>query len=141
MGYVAGSHEAELEFIDIFKATGDGDALLRRMGAQPVWCPAEPGDVIFHPGRTVHLAKPNRSARTRAAYTAIYFKDGCTRAGDRRHPSVDRDQIPLGGKIGGAATPVVWPLADGQMPEPAPWPASTDERFLRSRRMGVIPGP
>jgi hypothetical protein len=53
---------------------------------------------------------------------------------------VDRDRIPLGARIAGAATPVVWPLENGRFPEPAPWPESDDERFQRSRRMGIIPG-
>ena len=50
----------------------------------PVFVPCSPGDVIFHSGRTVHMAKPNQSDRTRRVYTAIYFRDGCTRAGDAR---------------------------------------------------------
>ncbi|TAJ72156.1 MAG: phytanoyl-CoA dioxygenase family protein [Phenylobacterium sp.] len=140
MGYVPGSHRAELEFVDIFRSPGAGLELMDRQTRAAVFVPARPGDVLFHSGRTVHMAKPNNSGHMRRVYTAIYFKDGCTRAGDRTHPSVDRDRIPLGGRIGGAATPVVWPLEDGRFPEPAPWPESTDEKFLRSRRMGVIPG-
>ncbi|MBX3484332.1 phytanoyl-CoA dioxygenase family protein [Phenylobacterium sp.] len=140
MGYVPGSHQADLEFVDIFRAQGQGEALVARQAADPVFCPAEPGDVLFHSGRTVHMARPNRSDRMRRAYTAIYFKDGCTRGGDRPHPSVDRDRIPQGGRIAGGATPVAWPLADGRFPEPQPWPESQDERFLRSRAMGTIPG-
>lgn len=140
MGYVPGSHRAELEFVDIFRGAGEGQALLDRQSAPPVFVPAQPGDVLFHSGRTVHMAKANRSDEMRRVYTAIYFKDGCTRAGERNHPSVDRDRIPLGGKIAGAATPVVWPLPEGRFPEPAPWPDSQDERFLRSRAMGTIPG-
>ena len=96
--------------------------------------------MIFHHGRTVHLAKPNRSGSTRRAYAAIFFKDGCTRGGERPHPSVDRDGIAMGAPIVGAATPVVWPLADGRFPEPGPWPELDSEGFRRSRQMGVIPG-
>ncbi|WP_337185138.1 phytanoyl-CoA dioxygenase family protein [Phenylobacterium sp.] len=140
MGYVPGSHEADLEFVDIFRAEGQGEALLARQAAEPVFCPAQPGDVLFHAGRTVHMAKSNRSDHMRRVYTAIYFKDGCTRGGDRAHPSVDRDRIPQGARIAGGATPVVWPLVDGRAPEPEPWPESQDERFLRNRAMGTIPG-
>jgi len=140
MGYVPGSHRAELEFVDIFRSPGAGRALVERQAAEPVFVPAAPGDVIFHHGRTVHLAKPNLSDRMRRVYTAIYFKDGCTRGGDRSHPSVDRDGIALGQKIAGRATPIVWPLADGELPEPAPWPNVDDERLALRRRMGLIPG-
>lgn len=140
MGYVPGSHLSDLAYIDIFRARGEGDALVARQAEPPVWVPAEPGDVIFHHGRTVHLARANRSQGVRAAYTAIYFRDGCTRGGDRPHPSVDRDGIAPGQPIAGGATPVAWPLADGVLPEPAPWPPSDDPRVALIRRLGVIPG-
>ena len=94
MGYVPGSHRGEVEFVDIFTKPGSGEALVAKQAAEPVFVPCKPGDVIFHHGRTVHLAKPNRSDRMRRVYTAIYFKDGCTRGdrapapfgGSRRHP-------------------------------------------------------
>jgi ectoine hydroxylase-related dioxygenase (phytanoyl-CoA dioxygenase family) len=140
MGYVPGSHQADLAFVDIFRSPGAGEELMARQKSEPVFAPCEPGDVLFHSGRTVHLAKPNRSDRMRRAYTAIYFKDGCTRGGDRPHPSVERDGIAVGEKIAGAATPIVWPLEDGRFPEPAPWPQSDDDAFVRRRNMGVIPG-
>ena len=54
----------------------------------------------------------------RRVYTGIYFKDGCTRGTNRPHPSVDRDDIPVGAVIDGAATPVVWPLGGAGYPEP-----------------------
>ena len=63
MGYVPGSHLGEVEFVDIFSEPGSGAALVARQAAAPVWVPCKRGDVIFHHGRTVHLAKPNRSAR------------------------------------------------------------------------------
>lgn len=140
MGYVPGSHRAELAFVDIFRSPGAGEELLARQAAEPVFIPCEPGDVIFHHGRTVHLAKPNRSGRMRRAYTAIYFKDGCTRSTDRPHPSVERDRVAVGQPIAGAATPIVWPLPEGRFPQPAPWPDSDDEAVARRRQMGVIPG-
>jgi len=139
MGYVPGSHRADLKFVDIFRTPGAGHELMARQTVEPVYCPAQPGDVLFHHGRTVHMAKPNRSGQTRRAYTGIFFKDGCTRANDRPHPSVDRDAIPVGGRIGGGATPVVWPLADGERPQPAAWPQVDSERVRMSRRLGVIP--
>jgi ectoine hydroxylase-related dioxygenase (phytanoyl-CoA dioxygenase family) len=138
MGYVPGSHLGEVEFVDIFSEPGAGAALVAKQKAAPVWAPCKPGDVIFHSGRTVHLAKPNRSERMRQVYTGIYFKDGCTRGSNRPHPSVDRDDIPVGGVIDGAATPVVWPLAGADYPKPGPWPDNPRLKVLR--RIGVVPG-
>lgn len=140
MGYVPGSHLADLEFIDIFRAQGAGDALVAKQAQPPEFVDCEPGDVIFHHGRTVHMAKPNRSASTRRAYTAIYFKEGCTRStSERPHPSVDRDAILPGAPIDGLATPRVWPLADGCYPEPGPWPDVGDLKMAERRRLGLIP--
>lgn len=140
MGYVPGSHLADLEFIDIFRTPGAGDALVAKQAARPEFVECEPGDVIFHHGRTVHMAKSNRSASTRRAYTAIYFKDGCTRStSERPHPSVDRDGIDPGAPITGLATPLVWPLADACYPEPGPWPETGDQKMAERRRLGLIP--
>jgi ectoine hydroxylase-related dioxygenase (phytanoyl-CoA dioxygenase family) len=138
MGYVPGSHRGDLNFVDIFRKPGSGAELVAAQSVEPVFVHCHPGDVVFHHGRTIHLAKPNRSARMRRVYTAIYLKDGCTRASDRPHPSVDRDGIAVGAVIDGAATPVVWPLAGADYPKPGPWP--DDERLVERRRMGLIPG-
>jgi hypothetical protein len=85
------------------------------------------------------MAKANQSDRTRRAYTAIYFRDGCTRAGTRAHPSVDRTEIPVGSVIDGPATPIAWPLADGQFPKPGPWPDLGTDKQIRARQLGIIP--
>jgi hypothetical protein len=137
MGYVPGSHLGEVEFIDIFSKPGAGAQLIAKQRAAPVFVPCKPGDVIFHHGRTVHLAKPNRSGRMRRVYTGIFVKDGCTRASNRPHPSVDRDAIPVGGVIDGAATPLVWPLEGAGYPAPGPWP--DNPRLSVLRRIGVVP--
>jgi ectoine hydroxylase-related dioxygenase (phytanoyl-CoA dioxygenase family) len=139
MGYVPGSHRAALEFVDIFRTPGAGAALLSKQSTAPVFVPAVPGDVIFHHGRTIHLAMPNRSSETRRVYTAIYFKDGCTRSGERPHPSVDRAGIAVGARIDSPVTPIAWPLTEGKYPQPVPWPASGDERTAHRSRMGTIP--
>lgn len=136
MGYVPGSHHDDRQFVDIF--AGD-DSVGPQIEDKVVFVPAEAGDVLFHHGRTMHMALPNISSGTRRAYTAIYFADGCTRGGDRKHPSVDRTGIAVGAKIDGAATPIVWPLANGY-PEAGPWPDTDDERFRRSLELGIIPG-
>ena len=82
MGYVPGSHRDEARFVDIFASPGAGQDLLDRYpDSPPVFVPCRPGDVIFHHGSTAHLAMPNRSEATRRVYTAIYFRDGCTRGG------------------------------------------------------------
>jgi ectoine hydroxylase-related dioxygenase (phytanoyl-CoA dioxygenase family) len=139
MGYVPGSHRGDLEFVDIFGEPGSGAALVAKQAAAPVFAPCKPGDVIFHHGRTIHLAKPNRSGRMRRVYTGIFIKDGCTRGTDRPHPSVDRDDIPVGGVIDGQATPVVWPLGGAAYPAPGPWP-NDNPRLRTLRRIGVVPG-
>jgi len=139
MGYVPGSHRGDLEFVDIFRKPGSGAELVAKQSIKPVFVPCKPGDVIFHHGRTVHLAHPNRSERMRRVYTAIYLKDGSTRGSDRPHPSVDRDGIRVGRVINGAATPVVWPLQGAEYPAPGRWP-DEDQRLIERRRMGLIPG-
>ncbi len=139
MGYVPGSHRGDVEFVDVFSKPGSGAALTAKQTAEPVFCPAEPGDVLFHDGRTVHLAHPNRSGAMRRVYTAIYFADGCTNSGALPHPSVNRDRIPVGAVIDGRATPVTWPLENGRIPEPAPWPASDHPRAVQARQLGIVP--
>ncbi len=138
MGYVAGTHTGDCEFVDIFSTPGAGKAFEQRYGA-PVYVPAKAGDVLFHHGHTVHMAKPNRTAGTRRVHTAIYFADGCTRSSDKPHPSVDRDGIRVGERIGGSATPVVWPLPEGRFPAPTPWPDYKNKFMQRAREMGIIP--
>ncbi|MGH8239160.1 MAG: phytanoyl-CoA dioxygenase family protein, partial [Steroidobacteraceae bacterium] len=140
MGYVPGSHRDVAQFIDIFRTPGAGKELEAKYAATPpVFVPCEPGDVIFHHGATVHMAKANRSDATRRVYTAIYFRDGCTRGGDRPHPSVDRDGIASGSVIDGGATPIVWPLPQGRIPDPEPWPEIGLEWRERAERLGIIP--
>lgn len=141
MGYVPGSHLGERRFVDIFSAKGDGEALMAAQERAAEFVPCALGDVIFHQGYTVHMARANRSGRTRRVYTAIYFRDGCTRSGSRPHPSVDRSNIADGAPIDGGATPVVWPLPDGRLPTPEPWPeAPGDARRARALDLGIIPG-
>ena len=140
MGYVPGSHRDATEFIDIFRTPDAGKILEERYAERPatfVHCAL--GDVIFHHGNTVHMAKPNRSGETRRVYTAIYFKDGSHRGGERPHPSVDRDFIKPGQLIAGGATPIVWPLPEGRIPEPEPWPDIGLEWAERAQRLGIIP--
>ena len=138
MGYVAGTHTGDCEFVDIFSTPGAGKAFEQRYGA-PIYVPAKAGDALFHHGHTVHMAKANASSHTRRAHTAIYFRDGCTRGSDKPHPSVDRDRCAVGAVIGGGATPVAWPLPDGRFPEPTPWPETTSQFMQRAREMGVFP--
>jgi len=119
MGYVPGSHAVGLRrFVNIF--FGEMEDVLARpelAGAKPVFVPAQRGDVLFHHGLTVHLAHPNRSAQMRRVHTAIYFRDGCTRAKAGVHQSVDRQQIGIGEVIAGNATPIAWPRAPGDLPD------------------------
>jgi hypothetical protein len=123
MGYVPGSHAIGLRrFVNIF--FGETENVLARPeleGRGPVFVPARRGDVLFHHGLTVHLAHANRSSAMRRVHTAIYFRDGCTRARRGVHQSVDRQGIRPGEPIAGDATPIAWPRAAGDWP---PTPAS-----------------
>jgi len=118
MGYVPGSHAIGLRrFVNIF--FGKTENVLARpelAGREPVFVPARRGDVLFHHGLCVHLAHPNRSSQMRRVHTAIYFRDGCTRAAAGIHQSVDRQGIRTGEGIAGDATPIAWPRAAGDLP-------------------------
>ncbi len=139
MGYVPGSQRGEAQFVDIFTSPGAGKALEARQARAPQFVPCQAGDVIFHHGLTVHMAKPNRSDRTRRVYTVIFVADGAHRGAERPHPSVDRDGIGVGELIAGEATPIAWPLTGGVLPEPAPWPEAYDSRRERLLSLGIIP--
>ena len=142
MGYIAGTQDADCEFVDIFGSPGSGAALQQKHQATPTtYVTAKVGDVIFHRARTVHMAKANTSTKMRRVYTCIYFRDGCTRSPTPPyHPSVDRDEIRVGGVIAGGATPIAWPLSDGRLPTPAPWPQLPGRTYRRAVELGVLPG-
>jgi ectoine hydroxylase-related dioxygenase (phytanoyl-CoA dioxygenase family) len=121
MGYVPGSHKFDITaFANIFTDTGfdleNGD---EARGVSPEFVEVPRGSVAFHHGRTIHLAHPNQSDRTRRVHTAIFFADGCTRR-DRKHLSVDRMNVPIGARIQGPVTPIAWPLPGGLLPDPPP---------------------
>ena len=125
MGYLAGTHRSGLRaFANIFTGTGfDLDALDETRGREATWVEVPPGAVAFHHGLTVHLARPNRSPRTRRVHTAIYFADGSHRVTrSQPHPSVDRAGIAPGGVVASPVTPVAWPRASGDLPETPPPP-------------------
>jgi ectoine hydroxylase-related dioxygenase (phytanoyl-CoA dioxygenase family) len=139
MGYVPGSHRQGIRsFVDIFR--GDDDAVraqaeqLRTADVAYVEVPR--GGVAFHHGFTAHLARPNTTGAVRAVHTIIYFRDGCTRASEQGHPSVDRAEIGVGEPIASAVTPVVWPRPAGDLPEPPP-PNPDNPAWLR--RLGLVP--
>jgi ectoine hydroxylase-related dioxygenase (phytanoyl-CoA dioxygenase family) len=139
MGYLPGSHRVGLRrFANIFM--GSTSELLERpeiRGIEPVFVELARGAVAFHHGLTVHLAHPNRSPRTRRVHTAIYFRDGSTRAQQGVHQSVDRAGIAPGAAIASDATPVAWPRAGGVPPTPSsPIPEGSIGRHLWPR----IPG-
>jgi len=126
MGYLAGSHAVGLrKFQNIFFAD-DPRKLLGEpalAGMTPTWVEVPPGGVAFHHGLTVHLAGPNASPRTRRVHTMIYFADGAARGSRLPHFAVDRMGIGVGEPIASALTPIAWPRAAGDWPEPPPLPA------------------
>src|SRR5258708_29709704 len=139
MGYAPGSHRGPRAYVNIFTEPGSGTKLLEQFAPMaPVFVPGRAGDVIFHHGSTAHLAKPNRSTRTRRVHTAIYFADGAVRSDTpAHHPSVDRAKIAIGAVIDSAVTPIAWPLADGVLPTPIPWPDS--RRVQDLKKLGIVP--
>jgi ectoine hydroxylase-related dioxygenase (phytanoyl-CoA dioxygenase family) len=125
MGYVPGSHRVGLrKFINIFSA----DERVKILddpsisGVAPVYVEVPRGSVAFHHGLTVHLARANRSNRTRRVHTMIYIRDGATRSQPYVHPSVDRPGIKVGEPIDSDLTPIVWPRAAGDLPRPPRMP-------------------
>jgi len=140
MGYLPGSHTFEITtFANIFTAEGfDLENGEEARGVSPEFVQVPRGSVAFHHGRTIHLAHPNQTDRTRRVHTVIYFADGCTRR-DREHPSVNRMRIPVGAPIRGPATPIAWPLRGDRLPDPPPpldpplpgwpgWPRAEESR-------------
>ena len=118
MGFVPGSHKLGLRrFINIF--FGKPEPLLAHPALadrDPVFVAVPRGGVLFHHGLTVHLARANRSSRTRRVHTAIYFRDGSTRAPVGVHQSVDRAGIRPGEPIASDATPIAWPRDEDDLP-------------------------
>ena len=140
MGYVPGSHQVGLrKFVNIFKADESVKILEdpRIGGVAPVYVEVPRGAVAFHHGLTVHLAKANRSARTRRVHTMIYFRDGATRTKPYVHPSVDRPRIKVGDPIASDLTPIVWPRAEGDLPTPPRIPLT--EVLARLNAHGALP--
>jgi ectoine hydroxylase-related dioxygenase (phytanoyl-CoA dioxygenase family) len=119
MAYLPGSHRVGLrKFVNIFAADGSVEILKRPevKDIEPVFVEVPRGAVAFHHGLTVHLAKPNRTDRTRRVHTMIYFRDGSTRGNDHPHPSVDRAGIAVGHAIDSDVTPIAWPRPEGDLP-------------------------
>jgi ectoine hydroxylase-related dioxygenase (phytanoyl-CoA dioxygenase family) len=125
MGYVPGSHTFGVrKFVNIFfGAPEDLIAAPESRGVEPVFVEVPRGAVAFHHGLTFHLARPNRSGRTRRVHTVIYFRDGCRRGTLFPHPSVDRAGIGVGDVIASDVTPIAWPRPAGDLPPPPPRPA------------------
>jgi ectoine hydroxylase-related dioxygenase (phytanoyl-CoA dioxygenase family) len=126
LGYLPGSHRFEgvRRFANIFAGRGFdlSDPAISR-GVEPVFCELPPGAVAFHHGLTIHLAGPNRSARTRRVHTMILFADGARRSvPGHPHFAVDRAGIRPGEPIRSALTPVMGPRPEGRPPEPPPLP-------------------
>jgi len=139
MGYVPGSHRLGLDrFVDIF--SGEPEDLLEDpvlADRAPAFVALPRGSVAFHHGLTAHLARPNPTDRVRRVHTVIYFADGCTRAAEGNHPSVDRAGIGAGEPIRSDVTPIAWPRPAGRsLPDPPPPMAGA--RTLK--RLGILPG-
>jgi ectoine hydroxylase-related dioxygenase (phytanoyl-CoA dioxygenase family) len=140
MGYIPGSHRGGVEFIDVFTSPGAGHAFQAKQTKAATFVTCKPGDVLYHHADTIHAAKPNRSKEARRVHTAIYFRDGCTRANANPHYSLDRDGIAVGALIDGRATPIAWPLPGGRLPEPIPFPTvESHSKLGRATKIGIFP--
>lgn len=140
MGYVPGSHAVGLQaFVNIFKPE-DAIEILKMpeiKDTPPVWVEVPRGGVAFHHGLTVHMAKPNSGLRTRRVHTMIFFRDGSTRKNNFPHDSVERYHVEIGAAIDSPVTPIAWPRAAGDLPEPPDAPIS--ELFATAVKLGAFP--
>jgi ectoine hydroxylase-related dioxygenase (phytanoyl-CoA dioxygenase family) len=145
MGYLPGSHRFDdvRRFANIFAGRGFdlSDPKVSR-GVAPVFCEVPRGAVAFHHGLTIHLAGPNRTARTRRVHTMILFADGAHRSTPGHpHFAVDRAGIRPGDPIRSDVTPVMWPRPDGMPPEPPPLPEAVHPAMPGWRPGGRLDGP
>jgi ectoine hydroxylase-related dioxygenase (phytanoyl-CoA dioxygenase family) len=119
MAYLPGSHTVGLrKFVNIF--FGEPHDILAApevADIEPVFVEVPRGSVAFHHGLTVHLAGPNTTRTDRSVHTIIYFPDGSTRGYPFPHFAVDRSDIEVGAAIDGDVTPIVWPRAEGDLPD------------------------
>jgi ectoine hydroxylase-related dioxygenase (phytanoyl-CoA dioxygenase family) len=125
LGFVPGSHRFGVKaFANIFTDRGfDLEHGPEARGIAPEYAPVKPGDVSFHHSLTIHVAKPNLTARTRRVHTMIYFADGTTRKQSKqRHPCVDRAGIEPGALVQSDVTPIAWPRPAGDLPKTPPIP-------------------
>ncbi len=141
MGYLPGTHLGDETFINVFTEPGAGKAFEARQTAAPVFVACCPGDVVFHHGSVIHLARPNRTDQVRKVHTAIYFADGCTRKNDRAHYSLDRDGIAVGAPIDGLRDPDrVAAARRAACPSPRRSPTADDHPALgRAVKIGIFP--
>jgi hypothetical protein len=95
------------------------------------------GGVAFHHGLTVHMAKANSGSQTRRVHTMIFFRDGSTRKNHFPHDSVERYRVEIGAAIESPVTPIAWPRAAGDLPEPPDAPIS--ELFAKAVQLGAFP--
>ncbi len=121
MGYSPGSHRLGLaKFSDITRELREEPYPYfdHSEMAEIFWVEAPRGSVVFHHSLTVHQARANVTTDTRRVYCIIYFEDGCTRSLPHWHQSLDRQGIEEGQQIQGPVTPVAWPRAHNDVPDP-----------------------
>ena len=122
-GYVPGSHKAgRLRVVDITHTTEPYEIAKDPAlgGRKPVFVGAEPGDVVWHHGLTVHEARPNTTDRVRRVFTIVYFAEGWPRTDGWLCFPLDRDGVGVGELMEGPGMPVVWPTPAGGLPAPPP---------------------
>ena len=70
-------------------------------------------------------------------HTMIFFRDGSTRSTSFPHDSVERYGIKIGEPIDSPVTPIAWPRAAGDLPEPPDAPIS--KLFAKAIEFGAFP--
>jgi hypothetical protein len=139
MGYLPGSHLVGLRrFQNIFTAEDATDFMASPeiAGLEPVYVEVPRGGVAFHHGLTVHMAHPNTTDEDRPVHTMIMFRDGSTRGTKAWHFAVDRHNIEVGAVIDGPGTPILWPRAEGDYPDP---PDPFPEQVHQVAPIGLLP--
>ena len=120
-GYVRGSHKlGRLRVVDITHTTEPYDIANDPAlgGREPEFVAAEPGDVVWHHGLTVHEAGPNTTDRMRRVFTVVYIAEGWRRTHGWLCFPLDRDEVGVGDLMEGPGMPVVWPTPEGGLPTP-----------------------
>lgn len=119
LAYVPGTHRLrQASYYDQLFGLTWSPQEQRLLQREPVVVEVPRGAVLFHHARTFHCSLPNHTQRVRRCFAMIYFADGAVVVSSFPHPSVDRAGLAVGDAVTSDATPLAYPLADGEYPAP-----------------------